>query len=164
MRHSDRDSCGSHTYYRLTCDEFDQLFARAGGRCEICRIPVGETATGKIFIDHDHKLGNWAVRGLLCPICNQRLRDWMAPLGFRERPEAQKYLKNPFRGADQAPQFLRRRPHRRAQRAVCRRGHPLTDDNVYTTDKRRLCRTCALRRQAEYAARRKQKVSPTGQA
>lgn len=59
-----------HLGYSLSCDEFDSLLKRAGGKCELCRQQVDS-----LQIDHDHALGGaWAVRGLLCGLCNQRIR------------------------------------------------------------------------------------------
>lgn len=61
-----------HTAYQMNCAEFDQLLARAEGRCEICSAVGTETAKGKLVIDHQHgmPLGLGAVRGLLCMSCN----------------------------------------------------------------------------------------------
>ncbi|MFJ9012366.1 endonuclease domain-containing protein [Streptomyces canus] len=57
-----------HTSYRLTCAEYDDLLRLAQGCCKICKEP-----TETFYIDHDHALGDWAVRGLLCNGCNLRL-------------------------------------------------------------------------------------------
>jgi hypothetical protein len=57
-----------HTGYSLSCAEYDDLLSKADGRCMLC------TAAAKLNIDHDHKLGGWAVRGLLCKLCNVRMR------------------------------------------------------------------------------------------
>lgn len=57
-----------HVGYSLTCTEYDTLLTRAQGRCELC----GELPS-RLQIDHDHRLGTWAVRGLLCQACNNRL-------------------------------------------------------------------------------------------
>jgi hypothetical protein len=58
-----------HIGYSLSCAEYDDLLTLADGRCMICRVP-----TGPLFIDHDHRLGQWAVRGLVCNGCNQHLK------------------------------------------------------------------------------------------
>lgn len=59
-----------HTGYSLSCSEYDSLLRRSKGRCDRCREPFD-----KLVIEHDHRLGgNWAVRGLVCQPCNQRLR------------------------------------------------------------------------------------------
>lgn len=59
-----------HRYYGLSCDTYEQMLQKAGQRCEICGcLPMSNTA-GKLFIDHENKLGRWAVRGLLCHRCN----------------------------------------------------------------------------------------------
>lgn len=57
----------THRNYLLDCPQFDQLVIDAGNQCRICR------QVGGLVIDHDHDLGPWAVRGLLCYICNIRL-------------------------------------------------------------------------------------------
>ncbi|MGW6912550.1 endonuclease domain-containing protein [Kitasatospora sp. NPDC054939] len=59
--------CAVHRSYRLTCEDCDSLWERAGGACEVCGT------TGNLVIDHDHRYGRAAVRGLLCNRCNQNL-------------------------------------------------------------------------------------------
>jgi hypothetical protein len=59
-----------HRSYYLSCDEYDKLRKRAGGRCEICRIPESQTYKGFLYIDHFTAPGLFLVRGLLCPKCN----------------------------------------------------------------------------------------------
>lgn len=86
------ESC-RHWRYQLTCVEFGQLLKRANGVCEIC----GRFAR-KPYIDHDHDLGVWAVRGLVCPSCNTRLAR--RP-GFLERPEVIVYLERAFKTIQQ---------------------------------------------------------------
>jgi hypothetical protein len=49
----------------LTCEQYDLLYARSDGDCEIC----GGRPDGPI-VDHDPQVGQWAVRGLLCFDCN----------------------------------------------------------------------------------------------
>ena len=83
----DHGKCATHRAYLLSCKEFDELLTRSGQRCQICRIPGGDTPAGKLFIDHDCRFGKWAVRGLLCGLCNNRLgRDTVF------RPEVEDYL------------------------------------------------------------------------
>jgi hypothetical protein len=62
-----------HRAYAMTCSEFDELWARAGGRCEICAVLWYDTPHGMLHIDHNPLLGDWAVRGLLCSRCNTQL-------------------------------------------------------------------------------------------
>lgn len=81
-----------HKFYRMTCAQFDELFAAAGGACQICGIVGTETAHGLLFIDHDSDIGLHGVRGLLCCSCNSRLTR--AP---RLRTEAEeRYLSSPW--------------------------------------------------------------------
>lgn len=58
-----------HVGYSLSCVEYDDLRNLANGRCSLCR-----TTPERFEIDHDHGLGQWAVRGLLCGPCNHHLK------------------------------------------------------------------------------------------
>lgn len=69
--------CGqcAHRAYGLTCEDYDRLFDRAQGVCEICGIRGEDTPWGRLHVDHEGGLG-WQhaqVRGLLCSPCNTRL-------------------------------------------------------------------------------------------
>lgn len=56
--------------YGLTPEEYDELLARQGGRCAICRTEDGGDSRGYPFhVDHDHLSG--ANRALLCGRCNK---------------------------------------------------------------------------------------------
>lgn len=68
------DRC-THRKYLLTCSQYETLLSRSAGKCEICGFPAEENPGGKLYIDHDHALGIWAVRGLLCQLCNTALRS-----------------------------------------------------------------------------------------
>lgn len=86
-----------HRIYRLTCDEYDELRARAGGCCERCRTPAKETTRGILVIDHArrHYDPDNAVRGLLCDRCNQHL--WLVEAGKRTMDDAtRRYLADPW--------------------------------------------------------------------
>jgi hypothetical protein len=63
----------SHKAYKLTCAQFDELFAAMEGRCQICRRLGYEAPHGMLYVDHDRPLGDYAVRGLLCNPCNSSL-------------------------------------------------------------------------------------------
>lgn len=65
--------CGTHRTYKLDCREFTALMARAAGHCEACGIPTEESGLKQLIIDHDHRYGFDAVRGLICSSCNQKL-------------------------------------------------------------------------------------------
>jgi hypothetical protein len=82
----------------MTCVELDELRLRAADRCEICRISAVQTGHGMLHIDHDPRLGQWAVRGLLCSPCNSRLQH-----GVAWNAAAERYLENPFRAARTVP-------------------------------------------------------------
>lgn len=60
-------SCTTHGFYRLSCENYAELFARADGWCDRCGRGV------PLNIDHDHSLGMAAVRGMVCHSCNTRL-------------------------------------------------------------------------------------------
>ena len=77
-----------HSSYRLTCAEYDDLLRLAKGCCKICKEP-----TETFYIDHDHALGEWAVRGLLCNGCNLRLAKAEAGK-HRKTPAVSRYLAN----------------------------------------------------------------------
>ncbi len=82
-RHSSMRGCPSHRAYGLSCDQYDQLLARANDRCQICESDYA------LVIDHDHAVGAWAVRGILCAQCNATL--------YRNRDDkAQDYLADPW--------------------------------------------------------------------
>lgn len=59
-----RAQYGSHIKrrYGITLEEYDQMFERQHGLCEICQRDK------KLVVDHDHSTGK--VRGLLCQPCN----------------------------------------------------------------------------------------------
>lgn len=65
--------CSTHRLYDLTCDDYCALAADHDGRCAICGIAGPETPHGFLVIDHDRRLGRWAVRGPLCSRCNTTL-------------------------------------------------------------------------------------------
>jgi hypothetical protein len=75
-----------HRRYRLTCTQYEALVWRSAGACEVCKRPASEEdngwrqVSGRLQIDHDHQLGLWAVRGLLCRRCNNTIdRPFMHP-------------------------------------------------------------------------------------
>jgi hypothetical protein len=52
------------------------LIERSGGCCEICGAQSRPEIKGCcLAIDHEHFVGQWAVRGLLCYVCNTALRS-----------------------------------------------------------------------------------------
>ena len=59
-----------HVGYGLSCAEYDQLLAESRGCCMLCKRP----SVLPRQIDHDHELGSWAVRGIVCGSCNQCLK------------------------------------------------------------------------------------------
>lgn len=88
--------CGTHRTYKLGCREFDALLARAAGHCEACGIPTEESGLKQLIIDHDHRYGFEAVRGLICSSCNQKLgsMEHRAPIGERHyTPQFAEYIR-----------------------------------------------------------------------
>jgi hypothetical protein len=81
-----------HRWYGLTCEQYELMLKDCGQQCEACGCPSDQSGgIGKLAIDHDASVGNWAVRGLLCTGCNATLRY------DRDAPEwAQPYLANPW--------------------------------------------------------------------
>lgn len=79
-RHNAEDkTCHHFEYHGLTCDEYDALYARSGGLCEICGVAEESTKHGYLVIDHfwvDYLTAAgtmdfvWVIRGLLCHWCN----------------------------------------------------------------------------------------------
>ncbi|OPZ66024.1 MAG: Recombination endonuclease VII [Firmicutes bacterium ADurb.Bin506] len=68
--------------YGITSAQFEEMTARQGGRCAICRgfpTPGRWSSDYRLHVDHDHSTG--AIRGLLCYRCN-------AAIGFvRDDPK-----------------------------------------------------------------------------
>lgn len=70
---ADRWRKGLWEYYKITPDDYKQLFDAQNGVCAICK----NTATGRgaknnrLAVDHDH--ANGQIRGLLCSKCNTGL-------------------------------------------------------------------------------------------
>jgi Recombination endonuclease VII len=58
----------NHRQYNVSCEQFDGMLVTARFACQRC----GQ-ASERLVIDHDHALGWWAVRGLLCSWCNSHL-------------------------------------------------------------------------------------------
>lgn len=101
-----------HVDYRLSCAEYDDLRRLAKGRCKVCK-----EQTSPLYIDHDHALGVWAVRGLVCHRCNQHLRGVDAGRRARTRAIA-RYLANAWhkRKASSAAKAARVKPQRECPR------------------------------------------------
>lgn len=70
--HPEGKTCHHWQHHWLTCDEYDQLRARAAEACEICRTPESETGGRRPVIDHfeDRAARLWFIRGLVCDRCN----------------------------------------------------------------------------------------------
>lgn len=82
-------SC-NHRTYNLSCEQFETLLVKSQFRCQVCgRKNV------KLHIDHDHSIGWWGVRGLLCQTCNSRLGH--IELGRTPTDERfERFLANPY--------------------------------------------------------------------
>jgi Recombination endonuclease VII len=85
----DHEQCSRHKYYKLSCQQYEDMLAECGHACQICGCTGHYSARGKLAIDHCGPL--WAVRGLLCTGCNSNLEDpARSPLGSAE------YLASPW--------------------------------------------------------------------
>lgn len=71
-KHESGIKCDIHKIYSLSCDDYDALWRRSGGICEACGFEPDSPQRG-LVIDHDHKYGDAAVRGLICRWCNTAL-------------------------------------------------------------------------------------------
>ena len=71
-RYSNGDSYALRLFklYKLTVDEYEEMYADANGCCQVCGISE-ELNNKRLAVDHDHKTGK--VRGLLCGKCNTAL-------------------------------------------------------------------------------------------
>ena len=79
-------SC-THRRYQMTCEEYDALRISQGGVCGVC---AGTNGT-RLAIDHDHALGTWAVRGLVCHYCNTGPLSMTDRGLWREAPMVKQY-------------------------------------------------------------------------
>lgn len=66
------DTC-RHAAYAMSCEQFEGLLLEAGHRCQVCGLIDYANQRGKLFLDHNRRRGDWAVRGLLCSDCNTLL-------------------------------------------------------------------------------------------
>ncbi len=119
IRSKGHETC-NHKAYQLPCAEYEELLARADGRCEICRVAAAETVKGKLVIDHQYgtSAGLGAVRGLVCVSCNSVLGNVDAG---KQVPQAQvtAYLANAWH-VTRPQQWSDRKRHPRAGRQDAR--------------------------------------------
>lgn len=106
-------SCGTHQGRRLTCEEYDDLRQIMAGCCQMCGV-----RTDLLDIDHDHALGDWAVRGLLCGSCNCTL-GWIEQGVRVATPESERYLAYAWHVRQESSAGKRRRAMRRAECPTC---------------------------------------------
>lgn len=91
------------TRHHMTLEQYDELLARQGGQCYICRRAKGKTRA--LSVDHDHAIAREACghpedesckscwRGLLCARCNNYLGHARDDTEFFHR--AVHYLNDP---------------------------------------------------------------------
>lgn len=82
----------AHKKYLLTCEQFDQMLMVHQGHCPLCGQHQSCTSRGLLVVDHDHRYGMWAVRGVICQPCNTRI-EWGA---YSRMPRVEAYLANPW--------------------------------------------------------------------
>ncbi|MFE6785159.1 endonuclease domain-containing protein [Streptomyces sp. NPDC057680] len=66
-------TCHHFIHHELTCDQYDELRARAGGCCELCGLPEQETGGRRLVVDHFQDGGLRFVRGMICDRCNSTM-------------------------------------------------------------------------------------------
>jgi hypothetical protein len=96
-------TCNHYALYRMSCEQYEALRARAAGRCELCKIPEEQTRRGFLVIDHFHgRNGGSFIRGMLCDWCNtsvMQCADGIKAWGRQNRPwedAAREYERNPW--------------------------------------------------------------------
>ena len=57
--------------YDFTFEQYEQMYDAQNGKCAICESRIGNSRTGRLFVDHCHTTNK--VRGLLCSNCNHGL-------------------------------------------------------------------------------------------
>lgn len=122
-RHSaSGNPCHHFTYHRLTCDEYDDLWARSGGCCEICQTPAPATGGRRLVVDHFESTHPRlrVVRGMLCDACNSTMscldgtKRWGAARDELE-PRAREYQARVLRDLPQDEIALIERAQERRQ-------------------------------------------------
>ena len=78
-------ACSHYARHGLDCDEYDALYTRANGRCEICGVPEEQAARKKLFIDHFENKEVTYVRGLVCARCNHVMCSYDGNRSWGER-------------------------------------------------------------------------------
>lgn len=63
-------SCWLRTNYNITIEDYNELFQKQNGCCDLCGIHQSELDR-RLAVDHNHETGK--VRGLLCIVCNRNL-------------------------------------------------------------------------------------------
>lgn len=78
-------TCHHFVHHGLSCDQYDELRARAAGRCELCDLPEAETGGRRLVVDHFEGDGVSFVRGMICDRCNSTMScmDEMKPWGSK---------------------------------------------------------------------------------
>lgn len=107
-------SC-THKQYLLTCDEYETLRAASRSRCQMCGRPGS-----RLVIDHDHAIGNWAVRGLICDRCNISLGVIEGGKAASTAP-ARRYLASPWHQKQGWGEDRAKRMRERVKCTVCAR-------------------------------------------
>ncbi|MFF7631496.1 endonuclease domain-containing protein [Streptomyces cyaneofuscatus] len=108
-------ACSHYSRHGLDCDEYDALYKRAKGCCEICGVPEAQAARQKLFIDHFENAEVTYVRGLVCTRCNHIMcsydgnRSW----GKKTTPwkdAAARYAANAWQSPRRKPEVVKPDP------------------------------------------------------
>jgi hypothetical protein len=120
------------------------------------RQAINHCRRGHLYADHGYTRPDGRRVCSTCDRIRQRLRagwpadlaETMPPVAIGQRPVGARYID--ARGVGSKP------------KTACKHGHPLSDDNVYTTPAgHRQCRICIARRVREYTARRADRATHT---
>lgn len=104
--------------YRITLEQYNEMYMAQGGRCLICTRLPEECGTKYLHVDHDHDCGT--IRGLLCKACNCVLGlardnpDWLrAAAKYLARFDVHDVIPWIYSGDDEArtDALLRNGPH-----------------------------------------------------
>ena len=81
--------------YGITPEIHQTMYDDQGGRCYFCGVEKPSRGRGGLVVDHNHKMGDKFVRGLLCQACNANFIDEYAelPEEHRDFQRANDYLR-----------------------------------------------------------------------
>jgi hypothetical protein len=132
--------CQHLVLYGLSCEDYEELRARARGHCEICGIAEGDTPRGYLVVDHFHgddRPGVAFIRGMICDKCNAGVMaclDGLKVWGANRKWEAaaRAYEANSWhRPSDEARRQMAARTEKLPRAAAPRRRWPVARRDTY---------------------------------